>query len=110
MTAQQGIAGDLAWFLVILTVLVWVGIWIAKLVRTTRIEDAYPQQPPDTCQLQRCRRPATHKYDAHPSGQILYICTRHAAGVGEWIGHDTERPFDQDLAPGTDLHAWEEEL
>jgi uncharacterized iron-regulated membrane protein len=96
MTPQQDMAGMLAWLLIILTAMVWAGVWIAKLVRDSRIEDAYPTpEPPEVCQLQRCKRPATHKYDAHPSGQVLYICEAHAAGVTRWIGEGTERPYDQ---------------
>jgi hypothetical protein len=112
MTAQQSLATDFFWFIAIGTVLFWAGVWIVKLVRTTRIEDAYPTPPPapHTCQIGDCSKPAVAIYDKHPAGSI-YVCDRHDRAVNQWVGpYGRAVPvYDQDL-DGTDLQQWEAEL
>ncbi len=111
MTPQQDVAGMLFWLLIILTAMVWAGIFIAKLVRLDRIEDAYPtQKQPAVCQIGKCGKPAVAIYDKHPSGSI-YVCDRHDRAVAGWAGpYGRDVPYDQELAPGTDLQLWEKEL
>jgi hypothetical protein len=81
---------------VLLTVaIVVLGAWLTyatRAVESSRMEKTFPH--PVTCQVQRCRRPVSHRYARHPSGQVLYICVVHAS---------QQKPYDQD----TDVSLWE---
>jgi hypothetical protein len=83
----------------ILTVaIVLLGAWLTyatHAIADQRMDKTFPH--PVTCQVQRCRRPVSHRYARHPSGQVLYICERHA-GV------------DDETLHGADFESWDHEV
>jgi hypothetical protein len=98
MTPQQDMATYLFWFLIILTAMVWAGIWIAHMIKSTRIEDAYPTPPagPHTCQIGKCGKRATTTFDRHPAGSI-HVCPAHDQAVQGWVGpYGRDVPYNQE--------------
>jgi len=107
MTLQQSLAGDLFTFLVVLTLLTWAiatATWWIRKRRTAR--------PHDHCRIGACRGAPYAIYDKHPSGPVV-VCRRHAqqirAAAGRRLGLD-KAVYDQDLAPGSDLALWDQEV
>jgi hypothetical protein len=73
------------------------GAWLTyatHAIGDQRMNKTFPH--PVTCQVQRCRRPVSHRYARHPSGAVLYICAQHA-GV-------------DDEAHGADFESWDHEV
>jgi hypothetical protein len=109
MSAQQSLAGDFFWFIAILTILFWAGVWVAYIVRHDRIEQMPdPQQPqPHECNITGCHRPAATAFPTGVTGCTYYACTGHTPMVRNWIGpYDHDVPYDQELDT-IDLALWE---
>jgi hypothetical protein len=113
MTLQQDLATDLFWFLIIFIALVWAGIGAAYLIRTDRIEDAYPNpqpEPPHECSISGCHQAATHAFPTGVTNVDYLACEGHTPTVRQWAGpYDHDLPYNQNLDV-IDLALWETEL
>lgn len=106
MTLQQSLAGDLLWFVVNAVVLFVLFVGFRALIRWVRARRA----PEDHCQIGGCKDAAYSVYDRHPSGAI-WVCRLHTERIQAQAGpRPDETVYDQDLAPGTDLATWEDEV
>jgi len=108
MTTQQALAGDFFWFITIITILFWAGLWVAHAIRHDRLStmpNPAPEQPePHECTVTGCHQPATHQWPTGITHVDYYACEGHTPTVRSWAG-----PYDQELN-GTDLQQWEAEL
>ena len=102
---------DLFWFLVALTVCVWLGIWVGHVIRKDRLDNMpEPAPEPRECNITGCHQAATNAFPTGVTGCTYYACTGHTNMVRDWAGpYDHDMPYDQDL-DGTDLQQWEAEL
>jgi hypothetical protein len=96
----------------VVSFLVTVGTWTGFIVLAIRW---WTRIKADRCDVGGCHEPAVHVVFVRVGTPtwttgFFRICAHHKEWVRRCVGAPTERVYDQELAPGTDLAQWDREV